>query len=77
MRIQGRINARTRTHDGMELVNEEDNLAIFLNIVDDIVHPLLKIPPENGFQPQHSSGQFQDPHTRQASRHLTFSYSLG
>ena len=61
----------------MEFVNEEDNLAIFLNIVDDIVHPLLKIPPKTGSSHNTHQVQFQDPHACQASRYLTFSYSLG
>ena len=30
----------------MELINEEDDMAIFFDIIDDVVHPLFKISTE-------------------------------
>ena len=45
-RIQGRINPAARTHDGMQLIDKEDDMAVFFNIIDDIVHPLFKVSAE-------------------------------
>ena len=61
----------------MEFVDEEDDLAIFFNIVDDIVHPLLKVPTKTSSSNNTHQIQFQHPHTCQAGWYLTVSYSLG
>ena len=45
-RIQGRINPAARTHDGMQLIDKEDDMAVFFDIIDDVVHPLFKVSAE-------------------------------
>ena len=45
-RIQGRINPAARAHDSMQLINKEDDMAVFFDIIDDVVHPLFKVSAE-------------------------------
>ncbi|CIV68499.1 Protein of uncharacterised function (DUF3170) [Streptococcus pneumoniae] len=45
-RIQSRINPATRTHDGVKFIDKEDDLAIFFNILDDIIHAFFKVTTE-------------------------------
>ena len=45
-RIQGRINPAARAHDGMQLIDKEDDMAVFFDVIDDIVHPLFKVSAE-------------------------------
>ena len=47
-RIQGRINTTSRPHNSMELIDKDNNLTVFLNIFDDIVHTFFKVSTETG-----------------------------
>ena len=45
-RIQSRINPAPRTHDSVKFIYKEDDLAIFFNILNDIIHALFKVTTE-------------------------------
>ena len=45
-RIQSWINPTPRTHDSVEFINKENDLTIFFNILDDIIHTLFEVTTE-------------------------------
>ena len=75
-RIQGRVNTTARAHDSMQLVNEENDMTIFFNVIDDIVHPLLEISAKASASDYIHQVQFQNPHLGKFSRNLTSRYTL-
>ena len=45
-RIQGRINPTARPHDSMQLIDKENDMTVFFDVIDNVVHPLFKVSAE-------------------------------
>ena len=76
-RIQGRVNTAARAHDSMQLIDEENDMTIFFNVIDDVVHPLLEISAKASASDYIHQVQLQDPHLGQFSWNLTSCHTLG
>ena len=76
-RIQGRVNTAARSHDSMQLIDEENDMTIFFNVIDDVVHPLLEVSAKASASDYIHQVQLQNPHLSKFSRNLTGRYTLG
>ena len=76
-RIQGRVNTTARPHDGMKFIDEENDMTIFFNVIDDVVHPLLEVSAKASASDYIHQVQLQNPLLGKFSRNLTSRYTLG
>ena len=75
-RIQGRVNTAARSHDSMQLIDEENDMTIFFNVIDDVVHPFLEVSAKASASDYIHQVQLQNPHLSKFSRNLTSRYTL-
>ena len=60
----------------MKFIDEKNNMTIFFNVIDDIVHPLLEVSAKASASNYIHQVQLQNPHLGKFSGNLTSRYTL-